>query len=82
MTPATRRAYAELPSRTREDAWQRQVEFLFERLAVSWTVEGVEYSRQGELLTRFRMATQDERAQIRDALRRHVGEHFPDLEAP
>ena len=82
MTPATRRAYGELPARTREDAWQRQVEFLFERLAVSWTVEGVGYSRQGELLARFRMATQDERAAVREALRRHLGEHFPDLEAP
>jgi hypothetical protein len=82
MTPATRRAYAELPARTREDAWQRQVEFLFERLAVSWSVEGVEYTGQKELLARFRMATQDERAQIRDILRRHVGEHFPDLAAP
>jgi len=82
MTPATRRAYAELPAQTREDAWQRQVEFLFERLAVSWTVDGVEYARQKELLARFRMASTDERARVRDILRRHVGEHFPDLEAP
>jgi len=49
---------------------------------VSWSVEGVEYTGQKELLARFRMATQDERAQIRDILRRHVGEHFPDLAAP
>ena len=82
MTPATRRAYAELPARTREDAWQRRVEFLFERLAVSWTVEDVEYSGQKELLARFRMATQDERARVRGALRAHVAEHFPDVEAP
>jgi len=82
MTPATRRAYAELPARTREDAWQRQVEFLFERLAVSWTVEGVDYTGQKELLARFRMATQDERARVREALRAHLAEHFPDVEAP
>jgi hypothetical protein len=25
-----------------EDAWQRSVEFLFERLAVSWTIAGAE----------------------------------------
>jgi hypothetical protein len=82
MTPATRREYAELPAQAREDAWQRRVEFLFERLAVSWSVAGVEYTRQKELLARFRMATQEERAAVREVLRRHVGEHFPDVEAP
>ena len=82
MTPATRREYAELPSRTREDAWHRQVEFLFERLAVRWDAAGVEYARQKELLARYRMASGDERAWIRDVLREHLAEHFPDLEAP
>jgi hypothetical protein len=82
LTPATRREYAELPARTREDAWQRAVEFLFERLAVRWTAAGVEYARQKELLARFRMASEDERAWIRSALREHVAEHFPDVEAP
>ena len=82
MTPATRREYADLPARTREDAWHRQVEFLFERLAVSWTVEGVSYTRQKELLLRFRMAGEDERAVVREALRAHLREHFPELEAP
>ena len=82
MTPATRREYAELPARTREDAWQRQVEFLFERLAVRWTVEGVDYERQKELLARYRMASADERAAVRDALREHLAAHFPDVEAP
>lgn len=82
MTAATRREYAELPSRTREDAWHRQVEFLFERLAVSWTVAGVTYAKQKELLARFRMAGEDERAAVRDALRAHLAEHFPELETP
>jgi hypothetical protein len=82
MTPATRREYAELPSATREDAWQRAVEFLFERLAVSWAPGGVEYRKQDELLARFRMASRDERAAIRTALRAHLAEHFPDVEAP
>jgi len=82
MTPATRREYASLPARTREDAWQRQVEFLFERLAVRWTVEGVAYERQKDLLARFRMASADERAAVRDALREHLAAHFPDVEAP
>lgn len=82
MTPATRRQYAELPSATREDAWQRAVEFLFERLAVSWAPGGVEYRKQDELLARFRMASTEERAAIRTALRAHLAERFPDVEAP
>ena len=86
LTPATRRGYAELgwagSASTREDAWQRAVEFLFERLAVSWAPGGVEYTRQKELLARFRMASVEERAAVRTALREHLAEHFPDMEAP
>ena len=41
----------------REDAWQRATELLFERLAVSWTIAGLEITRQKELLGRYRMAT-------------------------
>jgi len=37
---------------------------------------------QKELLARYRVATQDERRFVRDALRRHLAEYFPDLEAP
>jgi hypothetical protein len=88
LTPATRREYAELmttgtgPAQTREDMWQRGVEFLFERLAVQWTIAGVPTSKQKELLQRFRVCTPAERAWIRDALREHVAEWFPDVEAP
>jgi hypothetical protein len=66
----------------REDAWQRATELLFERLTVSWTVSGVRSDRQKELLGRYRMATADERRFIRDSLREHVSENFPELEAP
>lgn len=88
LTPATRREYAALlaggtgPAQTREDIWQRAVEFLFERLAVSWTVSGVETAKQKELLMRFRVASAEERAWIRDVLREHLAEWFPDVEAP
>jgi hypothetical protein len=88
LTPATRREYAALatggtgPAQTREDMWQRGVEFLFERLAVAWTVAGVETTRQKELLLRFRVASADERAWIRDVLREHLSEWFPDVQAP
>jgi len=85
MTPATRREYAAVlhdVSRTTDDSWQRAVEFLFERLAVRWTVHDVPTEGQKELLARYRVATQDERRFVRDTLRAHLAEHFPDVEAP
>ena len=66
----------------REDAWQRAAELLFERLAVSWTISGLEITRQKELIGRYRMATTEERRFVRDTLREHAAEHFPELEAP
>lgn len=85
LTPATRREYAAVLAGSplsREDAWQRAVEFLFERLAVRWVVAGVPVEQQKELLARWRFASPDERAWIRGVLREHVAEHFPDVEAP
>ena len=86
MTVGTRQQYRDAlggSPLSQEDAWHRAVEFLFERLAVSWAVAGVEpITRQKELLARFRMASQTERAWIRDVLREHVAENFPDLSAP
>jgi hypothetical protein len=85
MTPATRREYAAVlhdVSRTTDDSWQRAVEFLFVRLAVRWTVHDVPTEGQKELLARYRVATQDERRFVRDTLRAHLAEHFPDVEAP
>jgi hypothetical protein len=70
------------PGAAREDAWQRAVEFLFERLVVSWEVSGVPLEGQRELLARFRAATPAERAWIRSTLRTHCAEHFPELDAP
>ena len=66
----------------REDAWHRAVELLFERLAVRWTIAGLPLERQDELLGRYRMATADERAWVRDVLREHVAKNFPELQAP
>ena len=86
MSPATRSRYAETAAGaplSREDAWQRSVEFLFERLAVRWEIAGAEpITRQKELLGRYRFASQDERRWIRDVLREHLAAHFPDVEAP
>ncbi len=89
MSPGTRAEYAALlrgdrssAAAAREDVWQRAVEFLFERLAVRWTVAGVATEGQAALLARFRAATREERSVVREALRSHLPEHFPELEAP
>jgi len=84
LSPATRRQYAETlgGGLHREDALARAAELLFERLAVSWTISGVTTERQKELLGRYRMASAGERAFVRESLRAHVAEHFPELEAP
>ena len=89
LTPGARRDYAQTlastgvrASATQEDSWQRAVELLFERLAVRWTIAGAPIDRQRELLARFRAGTAEERAWVREALREHCAEHFPDVHAP
>lgn len=89
LTPGARREYAQAlsgtPGRaaaTQEDAWQRAGELLFERLAVRWVIAGAPIERQRELVARFRVASAEERAWVREALREHCAEHFPDVQAP
>ena len=89
LTAGARREYAQAragqagrPSATREDAWQRATELLFERLAVRWVIAGAPIERQRELLARFRAASPEERAFVRHALRAHCEERFPDVQAP
>ncbi len=91
LTPGSRREYAAVlagagagsrPASTQEDAWQRAGELLFERLAVRWVIADAPIERQRELLARFRVASPQERAWVREVLRAHCAEHFPDVEAP
>ena len=85
LTPGARSDYAQALAAnplSREDAWQRAVELLFERLAVRWEIAGAPIDSQRELLARFRVASAAERAWVRDALREHCAEHFPDVRAP
>lgn len=83
LTAASRQGYTDTLAggQDQEDAWQRATEFLFERLAVSWTIAGIETTRQKELLARYRVASQAERQFVRSAIREHVSEHFPELQA-
>ena len=89
LSPATRREYAQVlageggrAAANQEDAWQRAVELLFERLAVRWSIADAPIERQRELLQRFRAASPEERAWIRTVLREHCAEHFPDVQTP
>ncbi|MGD0197307.1 MAG: hypothetical protein ABSC56_05300 [Solirubrobacteraceae bacterium] len=90
LSPRTRAAYARIASgkalprgATREDAWHRSVEFLFEHLATSWTIAGTSpLVRPNELLGRLRLASSAERTWVRECLREHCAERFPDLAAP
>jgi hypothetical protein len=88
LTVGSRRAYAEAlagagaPAASRDDAYQRAFELLFEHLAVRWVIAGAPLERQRELLTRLRVASQEERTWVRETLRAHCAEHFPELPAP
>ena len=85
MSPLTRRKYASTLHDQRvstDDSWHRAVEFLFERLVERWTIHDVPTEGQRELLARYRIASAPERRWIRDVLRAHLAEHFPDVEAP
>ncbi len=84
LTPRARAEYTSTLAGglNREDAWQRATELLFERLAVAWTIAGVRTDRQRELLGRYRIASSDERRFVRDSLRAHLVQNFPELQAP
>jgi len=68
------------PAASGEDRWQRRVEFLFERLAVRWELAGLPLEGQKELLGRYRMASSDERRQVREAIAAHLSKRHPELE--
>lgn len=88
LTIGSRREYTEAlagegrPAATKEDAEQRAVELLFERLTVRWTIAGAPIEKQNDLLARLRAATAAERGWVRGALREHCAEHFPDVKVP
>lgn len=84
LTPATRQAYTDTldGGLHREDARARAIEMLFERLAAGWTIQGLETTRQKELLARYRMASAAEREFVLASLRTHLAENFPELQAP
>ncbi len=85
LSPKTRAQYAKTFQGnvlSQEDAWHRALEFLFERLALSWTINDVETSGQGDLLARLRASSREERDFVRVSIRAHCAEWFPDVKAP
>jgi len=62
-----------------DDVWQRRVELIFERLAVSWEIAGLPLDDQKMLLGRYRMGTPDERRWVRETIDAHLRKHIPEL---
>ena len=67
------------PAASAEDRWQRRVELLFERLAVSWEIAGLPITDQKMLLGRYRMADTDTQQWVRETITLHLERHFPEL---
>jgi hypothetical protein len=64
---------------TREDAWHRRSELLFERLAVRWEVAGLPLTEQKMLLGRYRMADPLTQQWVRETIAAHLERHIPEL---
>lgn len=89
LTPKARVEYSDTlagrgatAAATPEDISQRALELLFERLTVRWEIAGAPIERQRELLARLRVASRQERDFVRESLRAHCEELFPDVKAP
>jgi hypothetical protein len=67
------------PAASAEDRSQRRAEFLFERLVVRWEIAGLPLEGQKELLGRYRLASADERQQVRRTLAEHLSKRYPDV---
>jgi hypothetical protein len=80
-TVKTIRQLDSTPAASGEDRWQRRGELLFERLAVRWTIAGLPLDGQKELLARYRMASADERAWLRETIEHHLVLHHAELSA-
>ncbi len=64
---------------SRDDAWRRRSELLFERLAVRWEIAGLPLTDQKMLLGRYRMADPLEQQWVRETIDRHLQRYIPEL---
>jgi hypothetical protein len=67
------------PAASAEDRSERRAEFLFERLVVRWEIAGLPLEGQKELLGRYRLASSDERQQVRRTLAEHLAQRHPEV---
>jgi hypothetical protein len=67
------------PAASAEDRSERRAEFLFERLVVRWEIAGLPLEGQKELLGRYRLASSNERQQVRRTLAEHLAQRHPDV---
>ena len=75
LSEGTRRELEQLhtrPAASRDDIDARRDEFLFERLAVYWTIAGLPLRGQKELLGRLRMADAETRRWVRQTVDEHI----------
>jgi hypothetical protein len=64
---------------SRDDAWRRRSELLFERLAVRWEIAGLPLTDQKMLLGRYRMADSVTQQWVRETIARHLERYIPEL---
>lgn len=64
---------------SREDAWRRRSELLFERLAVRWEIAGLPLDDQKMLLGRYRMADAETQRWVRQTIADHLERYIPEL---
>jgi hypothetical protein len=82
LSPATIAKLGEGPAAaatSREDAWHRRSELLFERLAVRWEIAGLPLTDQKMLLGRYRMADSLTQQWVRETIAEHLERHIPEL---
>lgn len=82
LSPATIAKLSEGPATaatSREDAWRRRAEMLFERLAVRWEIAGLPLDDQKMLLGRYRMADAETQEWVRRTIAAHIERFIPEL---
>jgi len=82
LSPATIAKLGEGPATaatSREDAWRRRTELLFERLAVRWEIAELPLTDQKMLLGRYRMADQLTQQWVRETIAAHLERYMPEL---
>ncbi len=64
---------------SRDDAWRRRYELLFERLAVRWEIAELPLTDQKMLLGRYRMADSETQDWVRATITEHIDRYIPEL---